>query len=176
MILHIDGDEFLQRERYNADTILSLDVLDNGYCTVQFNSFLQGKVGTQTMKGGNFEIFYDVEGSADLKNTKVKNYNPAGTIQKSLNLKEIYPDVVEIVHKFGRVHHQVDYSNQKDNELVLKTRRKINEAANNYGMELVNMALRDEKIEADFKKTQKTIKPKFDFLFSLTSQSSWLML
>ena len=115
MILHIDGDEFLWRERYNEDTILSLDVLDNGYCTIQFNSFLQGKVGTQTMKGGNSEIFYDVEGSADLKNTKVKNYNPAGTIQKSLNLKEIYPNVVEIVHKFGRVHHQVDYSKYKVN-------------------------------------------------------------
>ena len=131
----------LWRERYNEDTILSLDVLESGNCTIQFNSFLQGKVGTQTMKGGNSEIFYDVEGSADLKNTKVKNYNPAGTIQKSLNLKEIYPNVVEIVHKFGRVHHQVNYSKYKVNELVLKKRRKIKEATNNYGMELVNMAI-----------------------------------
>ena len=152
--------QFLWRERYNEDTILSLDILESGSCTIQFNSFLQGKMGTQTMKGGNSEIFYNVEGSADLKNTKVKNYNPAGTIQKSLNLKEIYPNVVEIVHKFGRVHHQVDYSGYKDNKLVLKKRRKINEATNNYGMELVNMALKDEKIEADFKKTQKTIKGK----------------
>ena len=161
MFLEIGGQQFLWRERYNEDTILSLDVLENGYCTVQFNSFLQGKVGTQTMKGGNSEIFYNVEGSADLKNTKVKNYNPAGTIQKSLNLKEIYPNVVEIVHKFGRVHHQVDYSGYKDNELVLKKRRKINEATNNYGMELVNMALKDEKNEVDFEKTQKTIKGKW---------------
>ena len=154
--------KFLWRERYNEDTILSLDVLESGNCTIQFNSFLQGKVGTQTMKGGNSEIFYDVEGSADLKNTKVKNYNPAGTIQKSLNLKEIYPNVVEIVHKFGRVHHQVDYSKyKKNNQLVLKKRRKIKEATNNYGMELVNMALKDEKIEADFEKTQKTIKGKW---------------
>jgi hypothetical protein len=153
--------QFLWRERYNEDTILSLDVLESGNCTIQFNSFLQGKVGTQTMKGGNSEIFYDIEGSADLKNTKVKNYNPAGTIQKSLNLKEIYPNVVEIVHKFGRVHHQVDYSKYKVNELVLKKRRKINEAANNYGMELVNMALQDEKIEADFEKAQKKIKGKW---------------
>jgi hypothetical protein len=150
-----NGMQFFWRERYNEDTILSLDVLEKGYCTIQFNSFLQGKVGTQTMKGGNSEIFYDVEGSADLKNTKVKNYNPAGTIQKSLNLKEIYPKVVEIVHKFGRVHHHVNYSKYKVNELVLKKRRKINEATNNYGMELVNMALKDVKIEADFKKTQR---------------------
>jgi hypothetical protein len=156
MILHIDGDEFLWRERYNEDTILSLDVLENGYCTIQFNSFLQGKVGTQTMKGGNSEMFYEAEGSADLKNLKNKNYNPAGTIKKTLNLEKIYPDVAKSVFKFNRWHHQVDYSKYKDNELVLKKRRKINEAANNYGMELVNMALKDEQIEADFVKERKT--------------------
>jgi hypothetical protein len=76
-------------------------------------------------------------------------------------LKAIYPDVVEIVHKFGRVHHQVDYSKYKVNELVLKKRRKINEAANNYGMELVNMALKDEKIEVEFEKAQKITKGKW---------------
>ena len=156
-----NGMQFFWRERYNEDTILSLDVLEKGYCTIQFNSFLQGKVGTQTMKGGNSEIFYDVEGSSDLKNTKVKNYNPAGTIQKSLNLKEIYPKVVEIVHKFGRVHHQVNYSKYRDNKLVLKKRRKINEATNNYGMELVNMAIEDEKIEVEFEKAQKITKGKW---------------
>ena len=161
MFLEIDGQQFLWRERYNEDTILSLDVLENGYCTVQFNSFLQGKVGTQTMKGGNSEIFYDIEGSATLKNTKVKNYNPAGTIQKSLNLKDIYPSVVEVVHKFGRVHHEVDYSGYKENVLILKKGVKIKDESYNYGMELVNMALKDEKIEADFEKAQKTIKAKW---------------
>ena len=161
MILHIDGDEFLWRERYNEDTILSLDVLENGYCTIQFNSFLQGKMGTQKMKGGNSEMFYEPEGSADLKNLKNKNYNPAGTIKKTLNLEMIYPDVAKSVFKFNRWHHQVDYSGYKDNELVLKKRRKINEAANNYGMELVNMALKDEKIEVDFEKAQKITKGKW---------------
>ena len=161
MILHINGDEFLWRERYNEDTILSLDVLENGYCTVQFNSFLQGKVGTQTMKGGNSEMFYEPEGSADLKNLKNKNYNPAGTIKKTLNLEKIYPDVAKSVFKFNRWHHQVDYSKYKDNELVLKKRRKINEATNNYGMELVNMAIKDEKIEVEFEKAQKITKGKW---------------
>jgi hypothetical protein len=113
------------------------------------------------MKGGNSEIFYDIEGSATLKNTKVKNYNPAGTIQKSLNLKDIYPSVVEVVHKFGRVHHEVDYSGYKENVLILKKGVKIKDEPYNYGMELVNMTLKDVKIEADFKKTQKTIKGKW---------------
>jgi hypothetical protein len=108
------------------------------------------------MKGGNSEMFYEAEGSADLKNLRNKNYNPAGTIKKTLNLEKIYPDVAKSVFKFNRWHHQVDYSRYKDNVLVLKKRRKINEAANNYGMELVNMALKDEQIEADFVKEKKT--------------------
>jgi hypothetical protein len=113
------------------------------------------------MKGGNSEMFYEAEGSADLKNLKNKNYNPAGTIKKMLNLEKIYPDVAKSVFKFNRWHHQVDYSGYKKNELVLKKRRKINEAANNYGMKLVNMALKAEKIEVDFEKTQRTIKGKW---------------
>ena len=158
MILHFDGDEFLWRERYNEDTILSLDVLENGYCTVQFNSFLQGKVGTQTMQGGNSSIFYDVEGSAELKDTKVKNYNPAGTIRKSLNLEIIYPEVAKSVFKFNRWHHHVDYSKYKDNALIAKKGIRGKDAPNNYGMRLENMTLVDEQQEAEFEKTLKSVK------------------
>ena len=158
MILDIDGEEFLWRERYNEDTILSLDVLENGYCTVQFNSFLQGKIGTQTMKGGNSGIFYDVEGSAELKDTKVKNYNPAGTIRKSLNLELIYPEVAKTVTRFGRVHHHVNYSKYKDNALIPKMGIKIQAEPNDYGMRLVNMTLDDAQLEADFEKAQKSVK------------------
>ena len=41
------------RGRWNEDAILSFDILKNGYCTVLFNTFLQKKVATQAMKGGN---------------------------------------------------------------------------------------------------------------------------
>jgi hypothetical protein len=51
------------------------------------------------------------------------------------------------------VHHQVDYSKYKENVLIIKKGVKIKDQPYNYGMELVNMALKDEKIEADFKKT-----------------------
>lgn len=158
MILHFDEYEFLWRERYNEDTILSLDVLENGYCTVQFNSFLQGKVGTQTLKGGNSEIFYEPEGSAELKDMKVNNYNPGGTIQKTLNLKLIYPKVAKSVFKFNRWHHEVNYKKYKDNALILKKRLKISDEPNNYGMSLVDMSLEDETAEAAFEKEQKTVK------------------
>ena len=158
MILHFGDEEFLWRERYNEDTILSLDVLENGYCTVQFNSFLQGKVGTQTMKGGNSEIFYDVEGSADLKETKVKNYNPAGTIRKSVNLEAIYPEVAKTVIRYGRVHHHVNYSKYQNNALIPKKGVKISPESNNYGMRLVNMTAADEIAEAEFEKQQNSVK------------------
>ena len=41
------------RGRYNEDTILSLDILKDGLCTMQFNNLLQGKVNTQVLGGGN---------------------------------------------------------------------------------------------------------------------------
>jgi len=35
----------------------------DGWCTVQFNAFLQKKTSTQLMKGGNTEVFYSKEGT-----------------------------------------------------------------------------------------------------------------
>ena len=41
------------RGRYNEDTDLSLRVLKDGDCTLQFNAFLQEKATTQRLRGGN---------------------------------------------------------------------------------------------------------------------------
>ena len=46
------------RAKYNEDTDLSLLALKAGYCTIQFNAFLAGKVTTQRMKGGNTDEIY----------------------------------------------------------------------------------------------------------------------
>ena len=54
--------QYRWRGRYNEDTDLSLRVLKDGFCTIQFNAFLQGKVTTQRMKGGNTGEFYFKEG------------------------------------------------------------------------------------------------------------------
>jgi len=51
------------RGRYNEDTDLSLRVLKDGHCTIQFNAFIQEKAQTQTLKGGNTEEFYAKEGT-----------------------------------------------------------------------------------------------------------------
>lgn len=85
---------FRWRGRYNEDTILSIDMLKAEWNTVQFNAFLQHKVRTQTMKGGNTEAFYAHE----------------GTLPKSQMLVDVHPDVARITWKYGRWHHYVDYS------------------------------------------------------------------
>ncbi len=108
------------RGRYNEDTILSLDMLKAGWCTVQFNAFLQEKLRTQTIKGGNTEEFYAKE----------------GTLNKSRMQTNIHPDVSRVVWKFGRWHHHVNYGPFKRNKLILKPNVAIDRAANEYGMAL----------------------------------------
>jgi hypothetical protein len=82
------------RGRYNEDTILSIDMLKQGFCTVQFNAFLQNKAATQTVQGGNTAEFYKRE----------------GTKPKSEMLARVHPDYARESFKFSRDHHEVDYS------------------------------------------------------------------
>ena len=95
------GQPFRWRGRYNEDTIISLDMLVQGFCTVQFNAFLQDKLRTQVLGGGNTAEFYSGEGTAP----------------KSRMLKEVYPQYTDLVWKFGREHHHVNYLPFKDTEL-----------------------------------------------------------
>jgi hypothetical protein len=109
------------RGRYNEDTDLSLRVLKDGWCTVEFNAFLTGKRATQTMNGGNTAEFYKDE----------------GTLNKSQMLVEMHPDVATLTHKFNRWHHHVDYRPFKSNVPIKKLGLKIPKETNNYGMKLV---------------------------------------
>ena len=84
---------FRWRGRYNEDTILSLDMLKAKWCTVLFNAFLQEKLVTQHVKGGNTEAFYAEE----------------GTLPKSRMLVEQQPDMARLTWRFGRWHHYIDY-------------------------------------------------------------------
>lgn len=101
-VLLIDNDcPHRWRGRYNEDTILSLDILKDGQCTIQFHAFLQGKVNTQVLSGGNTAEFYAKE----------------GTYNKSAMLEMAHPDVSKVVWRYGRYHHHVDYSPFAKNEL-----------------------------------------------------------
>ena len=123
------------RERYNEDTILALDVLsdENEFATIQFNAFLQGKMGTQVLKGGNTEVFYHAEGEDFDENY----YNATGTVRKSVNLQLMYPDITKVVTRANRVHHEVDYSGFKNNQLKLK-KDFYKPSDCEYGMKLIN--------------------------------------
>jgi hypothetical protein len=90
--------------RYNEDTDLSLRMLKDGWCTVQFRVFQQDKIETQQVDGGNTENFYKHE----------------GTYNKSKMLKLCHPDVTEIRKKYGRWHHYVDYKPFKNQQLIKK--------------------------------------------------------
>lgn len=118
------------RGRYNEDTDLSLRVLKDGWCTVQFNAFLAAKLTTQKIKGGNTDEFYAKE----------------GTLNKSMMLKEMHPDVTEVVWKFSRWHHQVDYSGFKQ-ELIFKEGVEKNYEVNEHGMKIVRIP--DEIVGTD---------------------------
>jgi hypothetical protein len=113
---------FKWRGRYNEDTILCLDALSAGWATIQLNAFLQGKVTTQRMGGGNSKDFYEVE----------------GTLAKSKMLADTYPEVASVVWKFNRWHHTVDYSPYKNNQLKRKASFVPQNRINEYGLKLID--------------------------------------
>jgi len=117
---------FRWRGRYNEDTILSLDMLKSGWCTVQFNAFLQYKTTTQKLKGGNTDEFYAKE----------------GTYPKSKMLVDIHPDVSKLAWRFGRCHHHVDYSKFKTTQLRKVAGYKEKRGVDNYGMVLKRATLK----------------------------------
>lgn len=110
------------RGKYNEDVDLSLRILKDGYCTILFYTFLQGKMRTGTVKGGNTEELYG-----------------KGTFEKSKMLVDLHPDVVTLKRKYGRWHHHVDINK------VRKMAGKLEyvdgyippKEPNNYGMTLV---------------------------------------
>lgn len=114
------------RGRYNEDTDLSLRALKDGWCTVLFYAFLADKQATMTMKGGNTEELYKLQGED-------------GRLLMAQSLRQQHPDVTTIVRKWGRWQHQVDYRPFKANRLIRKPGVEIPQGVNNYGMKLVQI-------------------------------------
>lgn len=103
-------------------------MLKAGWATIQFNAFLQGKITTQQLGGGNTAEFYAHE----------------GTMAKSRMQVAMHPDVSELVWKFGRWHHHVDYSPFKNNPLIPRDDAPKKSGPDNYGMELKKLDGDDE--------------------------------
>lgn len=109
---------FRWRGRYSEDVDLSLRVMKAGWCTVQFNAFLQRKMPTQVLRGGNSAEFYDNE----------------GTFKKSKMLEEMHPDVAKVTQRYGRDHHYVDYRLFKGNRLKRKPGLKVKKGSDEFGI------------------------------------------
>lgn len=108
---------------YNDDTDLCLRVLKSGWCTALFCAFLADKIVTMQVKGGMTD-YYE-------KTNK--------RLEFAQELQQAHPDVVKVVWKFNRWHHEVDYRPFKGNRLKLKEGVEIPEGVNNYGMKLVKV-------------------------------------
>lgn len=96
------------RGKYNEDTDLSLRVLKDGDCTMLFNNFLVGKAATMTMKGGNTAEVYNVEQTGDRTQRQGAEFDNRREFADSL--VEQHPDVVKTIFRWGRWHHNVNYS------------------------------------------------------------------
>ena len=112
------------RGRYNEDTDLSINILKDNHNTILFNAFVCGKMTTLTMGGGNTDNVY-----IDQDNRR--------TFAEAL--KEQHPDIVEIVYRYRRWHHHVDYSGFKKNKLELRDDYVKKTGINEYGMKMVKL-------------------------------------
>ncbi len=117
--------DYRWRGRYNEDTDLSLRVLKDGGCTIQYNAFSTGKVVTQAIPGGNTEAFYAKE----------------GTLPKSQMIQDLHPDVAEIKWMNNRWHHWVNYAPFRSNRLIPNKNAWIN-PDQEYGMSLEEIELK----------------------------------
>ena len=76
------------------------------------------------MKGGNTNELY--EQTDDRK-------------EFAESLKEQHPDVVEVVRRYNRWHHKVNYKPFKKNQLIFKKDYIKKKGINNYGMKLIEI-------------------------------------
>jgi hypothetical protein len=85
------------RRGLNDDTVVSLDILKTGYwCTAESHMLIILKTPTSRTKrlpGGMTDFYAD-----------------GGFIRKAAEAIRLHPDCVKMVTRYGRVHHQLDYS------------------------------------------------------------------
>jgi hypothetical protein len=113
------GSPYRNATFFNDDTDLCLRVLKDGYCTVLFNAFLIYKMTTMTVSGGMTDYYEATD----------------RRLQFAEELQRAHPDVVRIVWKWHRWHHQVDYSRFTQG-LRRKPGLEIPDRVNNFGMVL----------------------------------------
>jgi len=101
------------RGTYNEDTDLSLRILKLGLPTFTCKYISCGKEQTGVLKGGNTDTIYKDDNGK----------------KKTQALIDAHPDVTKMTVKFGRYHHNVDYTPFKNNVFIKKanTKKYINQ-------------------------------------------------
>jgi hypothetical protein len=94
--------------RYNDDTDISLRILKAGWCTVLFRNYSCSKIRTMMLKGGNTDKLYRQTEDFD------------GRLEMAKALYRRHPDVTQILWKWGRWQHHVDYRRFAGNKLKLR--------------------------------------------------------
>ena len=113
------------RGRYNEDADLCLQAIANGFCNVTINVFLQDKIKTMTLKGGN---------TAD--------YDPSidGRLKMARELERMWPGVVTVSRRFKRPQHVIAKNWAPFRALKLQLRDDIDlsqfERVDEYGLVL----------------------------------------
>ena len=131
------------RGKYNEDTDLCLRVLKDGWCTVLFNAFLADKTTTMRMAGGNTDELYNGKGTALGRSTKLTEPMQQAVLVKAKTLQEMHPDITEVKKKWGRWHHEVDYSSFKNNTLRLRRNPpEAIDATDDFGFRLIEVPSR----------------------------------
>lgn len=113
------GKPFRNVTFFNDDTDLCLRVLKDGWATVLFNAFLIYKHTTMTVKGGMTDYYEKTD----------------KRLQFVEELRAAHPDIVQLTEKWGRWHHQVDYSGFRQ-QLERRPDVEIPNVVNNFGMQL----------------------------------------
>lgn len=115
----------------NEDVDMCLQVIADGYCTVQINAFLAEKRATMKVRGGQTDAAYQGD----------------GRLFMARSLERVWPGVVETKRRFNRPQHVVKDAWRKfDTQLILKPDADL--TPKDYGLHLAQVApIRSEFIQ-----------------------------
>lgn len=131
------------RGKYNEDTDLCIRALKDGWVTMLFNAFLADKTTTMRMPGGNTDELYAGNGWSLGRTTELTPAMQDAVLEKAETLRLMHPDIVEVKQKWGRWHHEVDYSGFRGNALELAdSPEDVFDQSDDFGFRLIDVVPR----------------------------------
>jgi hypothetical protein len=105
-----------------------------------FNAFLADKTTTMRMPGGNTDELYAGKGYSLGRTTDLTDEMQAAVLEKAVTLQKMHPDIVQVKKKWGRWHHEVDYSGFRGNTLEMAdSLTEIFDQSDDFGFRLIDV-------------------------------------